>query len=265
MKRGQEKSVVGQKFGKLTLRDKWEYRGKNVNHLYYECVCDCGNMKYISWGHLRNGNTKSCGCLVKQNNGRRLDSGIAARNAAVRTYRINAKKRDIEFLLSDNEVVHLMKQKCHYCNMPPSNVYKSRTKNGAFIYNGIDRKDNALPYALDNCVPCCKVCNYFKKDMSYDEFLNLVFRIYQTRALDIEMISLGELIDKLSTVTIKLYRLCDEKIDMQTFPDKYTAEKISALAAKDVELCKQRAKLKGEIDRILMGKHALVEVKDYGS
>jgi len=263
MKRGEESSIIGKKFGKLTIQSKFEYRGSNVNYLYFECLCDCGNSKFISWGHIRGGNTKSCGCL--RNIGyRRLPKGQASRNAAIRVYRINAKKRNIDFKLTDNEVFIFMKSNCHYCNMPPSNLWKSRCKNGNFIYNGIDRKDNNLGYTLNNCVSCCKVCNYFKRDMDYDEFLGLVFRIYDTRVFDIELVSFGELIDKLSTVTIKLYKLCDDKIDMSKYPENYSVGEINSLAERDIELCKQRAKLKGEIDRLLMGKYASEEIKAYG-
>lgn len=32
---------------------------------YWLCKCDCGNDIVVSIGHLRNGHTKSCGCLKK--------------------------------------------------------------------------------------------------------------------------------------------------------------------------------------------------------
>ncbi len=40
--------------------------GKNKNRgLIWLCKCDCGNFKEIYASHLKNGNTKGCGCLQK--------------------------------------------------------------------------------------------------------------------------------------------------------------------------------------------------------
>ena len=33
---------------------------------YYLCQCECGNTTIVSENHLKNGHTKSCGCLKKQ-------------------------------------------------------------------------------------------------------------------------------------------------------------------------------------------------------
>lgn len=63
-------NITGQKFGRL----KTLYRLHNVKgKTYWLCVCDCGNLAEVYLGHLRNGHTKSCGCLnhdptIKNNN-----------------------------------------------------------------------------------------------------------------------------------------------------------------------------------------------------
>ena len=49
-------SLVGKRFGMLTVESELDFG-------HYSCVCDCGG-KIIPHKHnLRNGNTKSCGCL----------------------------------------------------------------------------------------------------------------------------------------------------------------------------------------------------------
>ena len=55
--------LTGQKFGKLTAISYDQDKKK------WLCKCDCGNDKYASCGHLRSGQTKSCGCLLGKNNG----------------------------------------------------------------------------------------------------------------------------------------------------------------------------------------------------
>lgn len=58
--------LTGQKFGKLTVLNKnVEKSGKNS---YWDCICECGNIATVSRCNLRNGHTKSCGCLGKTEN-----------------------------------------------------------------------------------------------------------------------------------------------------------------------------------------------------
>jgi hypothetical protein len=46
-----------------------------------------------------------------------------------------------------------------------------------FLYNGIDRKDNKGGYELDNCAPCCTVCNFLKRDMAYSKWVAFLNRV----------------------------------------------------------------------------------------
>lgn len=57
------KDLTGQRFGKLVVIKRVQSRGKAARWL---CECDCGKYKEIDSNHLRNGSTKSCGCLVKE-------------------------------------------------------------------------------------------------------------------------------------------------------------------------------------------------------
>ena len=56
--------LSGQRFGKLTvLRDSGErYQGNTI----WECRCDCGNITKVRGPSLKDGNTKSCGCLDRE-------------------------------------------------------------------------------------------------------------------------------------------------------------------------------------------------------
>lgn len=49
---------------------------------------------------------------------------------------------------------------------------------GEFIYNGLDRIDSSKPHVLDNVYLCCKICNYSKRDMSYQDFINWINTVY---------------------------------------------------------------------------------------
>lgn len=55
--------LTGKRFGLLTVIKKTKDKsGKTV----WECRCDCGNIKYVTTGHLNAGSTKSCGCLQRE-------------------------------------------------------------------------------------------------------------------------------------------------------------------------------------------------------
>ena len=56
--------LSGKKFGRLLVL---QYEG----HQKWLCKCDCGRNKIINGQHLRNGATKSCGCLNKEESRKR--------------------------------------------------------------------------------------------------------------------------------------------------------------------------------------------------
>lgn len=58
-----QKNLVGQRFGRLTVIGDSTKR-KN-NRVLWECLCDCGNITYVTTNDLTQENTKSCGCLHK--------------------------------------------------------------------------------------------------------------------------------------------------------------------------------------------------------
>lgn len=60
---GNLKDLTGQKFGRLTVMGKQD-KTKD-GHALWECLCDCGTVVVVRGRELRNGHTKSCGCLRK--------------------------------------------------------------------------------------------------------------------------------------------------------------------------------------------------------
>ena len=58
------KDITGQRFGKLIVVKPTDKR--TGSSIIWECVCDCGNITYVSAGNLSSGGTRSCGCLHKE-------------------------------------------------------------------------------------------------------------------------------------------------------------------------------------------------------
>lgn len=86
----------------------------------------------------------------------------------------SAKVKGIEFNLSLEEYISFHHLPCHYCGNVNCNTYRLSAwskHRPAYRYNGIDRIDSKMGYTLDNCVPCCGICNKMKLTMTEDEFL----------------------------------------------------------------------------------------------
>ena len=59
--------ITGLKFGCLTpIKRCGSKQTKNGATALWECLCDCGSSGVFEGTKLRNGNTKSCGCLKKK-------------------------------------------------------------------------------------------------------------------------------------------------------------------------------------------------------
>jgi hypothetical protein len=85
----------------------------------------------------------------------------------------SAKRRGYSWELTDDEAIKLLTGDCYYCGAAPSNETQHKNQYGTFRRNGIDRIDNSIGYTQANCVPCCSACNYAKRELSHDEFINM--------------------------------------------------------------------------------------------
>ena len=77
-----------------------------------------------------------------------------------------AGDKNLDFEISQEEFNNLIKEPCHYCN-----IIQERG------FNGIDRLDSNTGYVLNNCVSCCKTCNFMKCSLSADVFLKRIEHI----------------------------------------------------------------------------------------
>lgn len=111
-------------------------------------------------------------CKCSHINWKVLPPGMASANSLLRQYKFNAAKKGLPFLLTDERFFELTKMNCYLCNDPPSAFYRhSKGCNGAYLYNGIDRVDNALGYTEENSRPCCAPCNLIKHHRTLDFLL----------------------------------------------------------------------------------------------
>ncbi len=145
--------------------------------------CDCGNeFQVLDRSQLEKGKLTSCGCRKHMNEIRKR-SGIATTMTHVFTQaKKSAKDRGIEWLLTKEQWSEIVASECTYCGNPAGNETQGRsrgdgTRQETFYYNGVDRYDSNGPYSIDNSVPCCKTCNWMKRDLSAEEFVEHIKRI----------------------------------------------------------------------------------------
>lgn len=177
--RGENKvDLVGQRFGRLLVESPARSRHSRA---YWNCLCDCGTSCIAMGKYLRQGKKRSCGCLQRESNqinaiamhaSNNLPPGVAAFNLLFASYRCSAEARAISFDVTKDEVRELTKQNCFYCGKEPITVYAPDLPNGGYVYNGVDRKDSAAGYSTENCVSCCKVCNWMKNVYTVDAFIS---------------------------------------------------------------------------------------------
>ncbi len=151
--------LTGQKFGNMRVLSRAEgpFRGT-----WWNCICDCGEELVRNSTHLRQENTHS-GCRLNY-------SDEALLRSAASTYKLAAKKRGLEWKLSEEQVFALFTSDCTYCKAPPGNLRKGKGGHSV-LYSGIDRVDNTRGYVPDNVAPCCGPCNIAKGTRSVKEFL----------------------------------------------------------------------------------------------
>lgn len=74
-------------------------------------------------------------------------------------YKQRSPKRGLEFSLTVDDFVSNVKENCYYC--------------GDFYHGvGLDRVDNDKGYIKSNIVSCCQECNFMKRSLSLDVFID---------------------------------------------------------------------------------------------
>lgn len=84
-------------------------------------------------------------------------------------YRQRAQAKNLAFEILQLEFIQITRQPCRIC--------------GSTEHIGIDRINSAKGYTRDNVQPCCKHCNWMKRDLSMKEFIRHVKKI-ATQAVD---------------------------------------------------------------------------------
>lgn len=184
-------NLTGQKFGRLTVIKKVEnnVNAKGGQRSAWLCECECGKRIVVTGDKLKNGNTKSCGCLQKEKAAKslkeihkKIDYHII--NASKRKqntydlsgdygigYTSNANDDGINYFYFDLEDYDKIKNYCW------------SFANNYVVANSLDKKCNIRMHRLIMDAPDDKVVDH-KRHTTYDnrkENLRVVTPAQNTR------------------------------------------------------------------------------------
>lgn len=192
--------IIGYKIGRLTVIrfigvEKAQHKDRIRNKYMYECMCECGQTSKVNKSNLMSKSTLSCGCLQKERSliGHQKQKGVSrphmqkpngesVLHSSFLTYKNGAKKRSLSFEINEDEFADLTSQNCNYCGSEPKDVKLKKDSFSVRKMNGVDRLDSNIGYTLSNSVPCCKICNYMKQDLTVDQFYSHLKRIIDFRS-----------------------------------------------------------------------------------
>ena len=178
------KDVAGNKYGLWVAinRDFSDTRGS-----YWTCKCECGNIKSIRLSSLEEGGSESCSSrecksrVIKMhgliNPRRMVDRVQVLINIEYSIYKSQAKHSKREFCLSKETFAALITSNCHYCLDIPNRLLSDTFSKTTMFTHGVDRVDSNCGYTIQNCVPCCSICNRMKNDLSTQVFRTHVAKV----------------------------------------------------------------------------------------
>ena len=161
---------------KVVAFDEERYKESNRRRLYYLIQCKrCGKVFSRRKEAIINGSNIKCPNCIRTRFDATLNTLLY--NVYIH-YKNNAAQRNINFNLSEKDFKVLVKQNCYYCGQAPTKTKTASYKNEYEEINGIDRIDSSKEYSLDNCVPCCEMCNKMKNTYTQDMFFEKITQIY---------------------------------------------------------------------------------------
>jgi hypothetical protein len=161
--------VTGKRYGRLIVVERFVKEGKGTRKITaYRCLCDCGNETSADYSNLYTGTTKSCGCIRTEVLKRRKKDDKAVRiTEMLGYYKRNAKLRMVSWELERSDFEAIVRSSCKYCG-----------HHDPVRFVGVDRVDNSLGYTKENCVSCCRWCNWGKNERTLEEFEEWIRRLH---------------------------------------------------------------------------------------
>ncbi len=191
-------SKIGVRRGKLIIVENIiPSQGKKNRGGLWKALCDCGKEKQVKGHDFKpTRGPQSCGCAVleqiAQGGKTRRRYGESTINIAYACHKYNAEE-DGRQPLERADWDKIVFRPCYYCGgKDVKNKAHHFVKKNTFLHlsteeldrfkvemNGVDRVDSTKGYELENCLPCCGMCNKMKNSYPQQLFIDRVKQVYR--------------------------------------------------------------------------------------
>ena len=177
-----------QRFGKLVVVSYAGIRSKKDPCSLWLCRCDCNNTKIVRSDLLKEGMTKSCGCLYarkgEKSPGWKGYNGLS--KTVVTRIRHDAKQRNIPFNLTLEFLWRLYIKQNKKCALTGIVIDFGTTGRDRNRTASLDRINSENGYTKGNVQWVHKDVNFSKQDMSQKEFITMCNKVafHQLEHLD---------------------------------------------------------------------------------
>lgn len=170
-------NAIGHKYGKLTVM--YEHSTTRNGHIRYTCQCECGNTKNVLLTHLRQGNTKSCGCDIPKGKTHHQWNGVGEISGQFWCSHIvrsangdKGRRTPIELSISKEYVWDLFLKQDRKCKLSGLPLHFPKTSKGSYTAS-LDRIDSSLGYIEGNVQWVHKDINMMKNKYENSYFINI--------------------------------------------------------------------------------------------
>ena len=148
-------------------------KDQTIGYIVDNCVSCCKMCNYIKGSLNDDIFVLRIEHILRYNNlitgGNLYPECFANHNNCYNDYKYSASRKELEFMLSNNDYDNIVNNNCYICGK----------ENNEFHKNGIDRFDSNKGYIIENTKPCCGECNYMKRDYEYNDFISKLQEIYE--------------------------------------------------------------------------------------
>lgn len=156
--------LTGQKFGRLVATIL-----NSIRPPKWLCKCDCGNEIIVPAGRLKSGNTKSCGCYMRETASKRMSKQTGKNNHRWRTDLTEEQRAEKRIVRKSIEYKNwrqkVYKRDNYTCQICKNNKHGTLEAHHIYSFHSHEH----LRFITSNGVTLCKDCHTkFHKEYGYE-------------------------------------------------------------------------------------------------